>query len=114
MSGKTVIPESVLNNIFSFQCKVGWAGDGKICGIDSDLDSWPDQSLSCSSPRCRKDNCPRTPNSGQEDADLDGLGDVCDEDADGDGIINGPVSLLSNLYIFNGSLQLEYFSSFLG
>lgn len=75
----------------SFQCKVGWAGDGKMCGIDSDLDSWPDVALGCGHPRCRKDNCPRTPNSGQEDADFDGIGDVCDEDADGDGIVNGPV-----------------------
>lgn len=64
-----------------------------MCGVDSDLDSWADQALPCPSSRCRKDNCPSTPNSGQEDADKDGIGDVCDEDADGDGIINGPVSV---------------------
>ena len=35
------------------------------------------------------DNCPSTSNADQRDFDLDGVGDVCDPDVDGDGVLNG-------------------------
>ncbi|XP_063591723.1 cartilage oligomeric matrix protein-like [Penaeus indicus] len=70
------------------QCPVGFAGQGQDCAQDTDLDGYPDTELSCSSKYCRKDNCVNRPNSGQEDADGDGIGDACDSDADGDGLLD--------------------------
>jgi hypothetical protein len=54
-----------------------------VCGIDTDLDSYPDFA----------DNCPEIANFDQSDDDFDDIGDVCDpcpndstNDADGDGV----------------------------
>lgn len=46
--------------------------------VDTDDDTWPDGI----------DNCPALANPDQADADLDGLGDGCDDDADDDGLVN--------------------------
>lgn len=29
------------------QCNVGWAGNGHTCGLDTDIDGYPDRSLPC-------------------------------------------------------------------
>ncbi|XP_078703823.1 uncharacterized protein LOC144928916 isoform X2 [Branchiostoma floridae x Branchiostoma belcheri] len=72
------------------KCEVGYTGskDGLTCGVDSDQDGFPDIPLPCNDSSCYQDNCPVTPNSGQEDTDDDGLGDACDDDADNDGFLN--------------------------
>lgn len=77
-------------NRYRCKCKIGWAGDGLFCGVDSDIDGWPDHQLNCTDVRCQRDNCVYVPNSGQEDADRDGIGNACDPDADNDGILNDP------------------------
>ncbi|XP_030214293.1 thrombospondin-4a [Gadus morhua] len=69
-------------------CGIGWAGNGFVCGKDTDIDAFPDAKLRCKDSSCNMDNCIFVPNSGQEDADRDGLGNACDDDADSDGILN--------------------------
>ncbi|XP_020300178.1 cartilage oligomeric matrix protein-like [Pseudomyrmex gracilis] len=79
---------TLYKNHYGCNCRVGWAGDGFTCGVDTDNDGIPDSSILCSARQCRADNCLQVPNAGQEDYDLDGIGDACDDDADDDGVLN--------------------------
>ncbi|XP_071121963.1 uncharacterized protein [Mytilus edulis] len=70
------------------ECPVGYAGNGKQCGLDSDLDGHPDITIACTDWGCYMDNCRTIPNCGQEDVDNDNMGDDCDFDKDNDGLID--------------------------
>ncbi|XP_055525385.1 cartilage oligomeric matrix protein-like [Wyeomyia smithii] len=70
------------------ECPVGKAGNGVLCGVDSDLDGYPDEKLNCPDATCAKDNCVTVPNSGQEDSDANGIGDLCQKDIDSDDVNN--------------------------
>ena len=38
----------------SWQCGVGWAGNGYLCGPDIDIDGFPDEKLECPERNCAK------------------------------------------------------------
>jgi hypothetical protein len=56
-----------------------------VRGPDRDKDGVPDSNINTPS-----DNCVGTFNPFQSDIDRDRIGDDCDPDADGDGVLNGP------------------------
>ena len=73
--------------IYHCECKHGYAGNGTICGEDTDLDGIPDRGLGCTSRLCLKDNCIKTPNYRQQNTNTStGGGDACVDDDDNDGI----------------------------
>lgn len=46
--------------MYKCECSTGYAGDGQLCGEDSDLDGWPNQSLRCAgngSAHCLQVSC---------------------------------------------------------
>ncbi|XP_078355791.1 cartilage oligomeric matrix protein-like, partial [Oculina patagonica] len=74
---------------FECRCKPGLAGNGFVCDTDDDMDGIPDKALNCTGDtRCVKDNCINIPNTGQEDMNNDGAGDMCEQDSDGDRYID--------------------------
>lgn len=58
---KNAICRNLGGRRFGCKCKVGFAGDGFVCGGDRDLDGWPDVDLGCDHHSCRQDNCPSIP-----------------------------------------------------
>lgn len=59
-----------------FDCATGYACNAPNCGLDTDGDLIIDD----------VDNCDYTPNFDQANWDMDNIGNVCDDDMDGDGL----------------------------
>jgi hypothetical protein len=62
--------------------------------VDADVDGFCDPGKT-STLWVGTDNCPSNANPSQTDFDLDGTGDACDPDVDGDGVANGSDSATS-------------------
>lgn len=69
---------------------------GNACDLDADGDSVPDKTLvepgvyaTLDPIADGGDNCPLEANAGQQDDDSDGVGNACESDADGDGVVTG-------------------------
>jgi parallel beta-helix repeat protein len=85
----------------------GTTGCTYPCGVpdDADADTVPDTD----------DNCPYIPNPAQEDMDGDGLGDVCDADRDGDGIVNEIDGYMNSVFVNeSGSYSDDFTDEALG
>lgn len=65
------------------------------CTFDLDYD--------CDGVTNKRDNCPRTYNPNQANNDRDNMGDVCDDDIDGDGIMN-PIGIVDARASIDSSL----------
>ena len=72
-------------------------------GGDGNGDLGPDGDADGDGVPNAEDNCVFTPNDGQTDQDLDGLGDDCDPDRDGDGFANDDDCWADDPEIFPGS-----------
>lgn len=64
------------------KCSEGWAGNGLICGPDTDNDGWPDNQLNCTDYGCAKDNCINVTNADQHDLNRNGIGNACENMCD--------------------------------